>query len=115
MNTGKRLRAASSRAFITSGHKLRWSALALAIAGAQGLQAQTTDAPTEEIIITGSRIRLDGMETPNPVTVVTPEQLALTAPTTMIEGMAELPQFYQSNTTTNTGIFFTTPATASVP
>ena len=54
------------------------------------------------------------METPNPVTVVTPEQLQLTAPTTMIEGMAELPQFYQSTTTTNTGIFFTTAGAGSL-
>jgi iron complex outermembrane receptor protein len=81
----------------------------LAIASAAGIHAQSAD-PTvpEEIIITGSRIRLDGMETANPVTVVTPEQLSLTAPTTLIEGMAELPQFYQSNTTTNTGNFFVT-------
>jgi outer membrane receptor protein involved in Fe transport len=32
----------------------------------------------------------------------------------MIEGMAELPQFYQSNTTTNTGNFFTTPGAGSL-
>ena len=59
-----------------TSHGLRWSALALAIASAQGIHAQSAD-PTvpEEIIITGSRIRLDGMETANPVTVVTPEQL----------------------------------------
>jgi outer membrane receptor protein involved in Fe transport len=81
----------------------------LAIAAAQGIEAQSTDpALQEEILVTGSRIRLDGMETPNPVTVVTPEQLHLTAPTTLIEGAAELPQFYTSNTTANTGGFFTT-------
>src|SRR5262245_58028143 len=94
---------------------LRLSALALAIAAAQGAYAQSTDpAAPEEIIITGSRIRLDGMETSNPVTVVTPQQLQLTSPTTLIEGMAELPQFYQSNTTTNTGGFFTTPGAGTL-
>jgi len=97
----------------------RWSVLAVAIATAQGVayaQSPSTEqqGQPEEIVITGSRIRLDGMETSNPVTVVTPQQLALTAPTTLIEGMAELPQFYMSNTTTNTGGFFTTPGAGTL-
>ena len=109
------LREAAFR--LPSGFRL--SLLAVAIASAQGVayaQAPTppADQPAEEIIITGSRIRLDGMETSNPVTVVTPQQLSLTAPTTLIEGMAELPQFYQSNTTTNTGGFFTTPGAGTL-
>jgi len=95
----------------------RLSVLTVAVAAAQGAFAQSPEpqqSQPEEIVITGSRIRLDGMNTPNPVTVVTPEQLKLTAPTTLIEGMAELPQFYQSNTTTNTGGFFTTPGAGSL-
>jgi outer membrane receptor protein involved in Fe transport len=109
-------REATSRLFgKLHGHGPRLSALALAIATAQVAYAQSTDSQApEEIIITGSRIRLDGMETSNPVTVVTPQQLQLTSPTTMIEGMAELPQFYQSNTTTNTGGFFTTPGAGTL-
>ena len=85
---------------------MRWTTLAVAIASAQGIYAQSAD-PQEEIVVTGSRIRLDGMETPNPVTVVTPEQLNLTSPLTIVEGAAELPQCYASNTTANTGNFFT--------
>jgi iron complex outermembrane receptor protein len=61
----------------------------------------------EEITVTGSRIRTSGMETPTPVTVVVPDEIELTSPTTMIEGLAELPQFYGSSTTQNTGGFFT--------
>jgi iron complex outermembrane recepter protein len=94
---------------------LRWSALALAIASAQAVYAQSADqGAQEEIVVTGSRIRLDGMETPNPVTVVTPEQLSLTSPLTLVEGAAELPQFYASNTTANTGGFFTTSGAGSL-
>jgi outer membrane receptor protein involved in Fe transport len=96
----------------------RWSVLAAAVAAAQGVYAQSPEpqqqAQPEEIVITGSRIRLDGMNTSNPVTVVTPTQLQLTSPTTLIEGMAELPQFYMSNTTTNTGGFFTTPGAGTL-
>jgi iron complex outermembrane receptor protein len=93
----------------------RWSAMALAVASAAGVaHAQSAQGPTEEIVITGSRIRLNGMETANPVTVVTPEQLQITAPTTMVEGLAALPQFYNSNTTENTGGFFTSAGAGSL-
>ncbi len=60
----------------------------------------------EEITVTGSRIRTSGMNTPTPVTVVVPDEINMTSPTTMIEGLAELPMFYGSNTTQNTGGFF---------
>ncbi len=62
----------------------------------------------EEIRVTGSRIRTSGMETPTPVTVMTVEEINFASPTTMIEGLAELPMFYGSNTTQNTGGFFET-------
>ena len=93
----------------------RLAAVALIVASAQGaLHAQSTQGPTEEIVITGSRIRLNGMETANPVTVVTPEQLQITSPTTIAEGLAALPQFYNSATTENTGNFFTSPGAGSL-
>lgn len=83
-------------------------AIMIALASSQGaVYAQEADN-LEEVVITGSRIRTNGMETPNPVTVVTPSEISLTSPTTMIEGLAQLPQFYQSNTTENTGGFFQT-------
>ncbi len=61
----------------------------------------------EEIVVTGSRIRTTGMETPTPVTVVVPEEIELLSPTTMIEGLAQLPQFYGSATTQAPSPFFT--------
>src|SRR5690606_8161158 len=85
-------------------------AIMLAMAGPQTVvYAQGHGANLlEEVVITGSRIRTSGMDMPNPVTIVTREELDLIAPTTMIEGLAELPQFYGSNTTQNPGGFFTT-------
>src|SRR5690606_35588343 len=85
-------------------------AIMLAIGGAHtGVYAQDgADGVLEEVISTGSRIRTSGMDTPNPVTVVTREEIDIIAPTTLIEGLAELPQFYGSSTTQNPGGFFTT-------
>ena len=60
----------------------------------------------EEIVVTGSIIRTTGMETPTPVTVVTLDEVQLLAPTTVIEGLAELPQFYMSATTQTPSPFF---------
>ena len=73
------------------------------------------DAPGEEIVVTGSRIRqTTGMESPNPVTVVTPAQLSVMAPTNLIEGLAELPQFYGSATTQTPSPFFTSTGAGSL-
>ncbi len=62
----------------------------------------------EEITVTGSRLRTTGMDTPTPVTVVQLDEIEVSSPTTVVEGLAELPQFFGSNTTQNTGGFFTT-------
>ena len=100
---------------------IRWSALALAIAAAHAAHAQSpaaepAAAPTgEEIVVTGSRIRsTTGMDSPNPVTVVTPTQLSVMAPTNLIEGLAELPQFYGSATTQTPSPFFTSTGAGSL-
>jgi outer membrane receptor protein involved in Fe transport len=82
------------------------------MAGIQSVQAQ--DESLEEIMVTGSRIRTTGMETPNPITVVTMEEMDVISPTTMIEGLAELPQFFGSSTTQNPGGFFTTTGGGSL-
>jgi iron complex outermembrane receptor protein len=76
--------------------------------------SEKEESVLEEITVTGSRIRTSGMETPTPVTVVVPEEIELTAPTTMIEGLAQLPQFYGSATTQNTGGFFTSQGAGSL-
>ncbi len=89
-------------------------AIALAIGAANAVHAQTETAAVEEVVVTGSRLRPTGMDTPNPVTIVTPEEISLMSPTTMIEGLAQLPQFFMSNTTANTGNFFTSPGAGTL-
>lgn len=90
----------------------------LALACAMAVQTITGAAlaqeNVEEVLITGSRIRTTGMEMPNPVTVVTREEIDIISPTTLIEGLAELPQFYGSSTTQNPGNFFTTTGAGSL-
>jgi len=87
-------------------------AMVVALAGSQGmLMAQES---IDEVVITGSRIRTTGMDMPNPVTVVTREEIDIISPTTMIEGLAELPQFFGSSTTQNTGGFFTSTGAGSL-
>ena len=54
------------------------------------------------------------MESPNPVTVVTPAQIAVMAPTNLIEGLGELPQFYGSATTQTPSPFFTSTGAGSL-
>ncbi len=99
--------------------RYRKSRLAVAVVVALGasqttLYAQDEGADLEEIVITGSRLRTTGIDLPNPVMVVTREEMKVIAPTNLIEGLAELPQFYQSNTTQNPGIFFTTSGAGSL-
>src|SRR5262245_7882839 len=68
----------------------------------------------EEIVITGSRIRTTGIDMPNPVMVVTRSEMAVIAPTNLIEGLAELPQFFGSSTTQTPGAFFTSDGAGSL-
>ena len=56
----------------------------------------------ESIVITGSRIRVDGMETPIPVTAVGAEALEAMAPTTLVDGLSQLPVFYGNQTPNST-------------
>ena len=76
--------------------------------------AQAEGPTDEEIIVTGSRLRTSGMDMPSPVTVVTREEVSVIAPTNLVEGLAELPQFYGSNTTQNPGNFFVTEGAGSL-
>ena len=97
-------------------------AIVVAMAGAESAlyaqapgQGQAQDQVPEEVIVTGSRIRqTSGMETPNPVTVVTPQELSVIAPTNLIEGLALLPQFYGSATTQDPSAFFTSTGAGSL-
>lgn len=72
------------------------------------------DFVLEEIIVTGSRIRTSGMETPTPVTVVNVEEVNIMSPVALVDGLAELPQFYGSNTTQSPGSFFTSSGSGNL-
>ncbi|MGV3591847.1 MAG: TonB-dependent receptor plug domain-containing protein, partial [Gammaproteobacteria bacterium] len=82
--------------------------LALAIGAAGSTQAAQPDpepgAQVEEITITGSRIqRVNGLETPTPVTAVSLSNLADMNPRQMVEGLSQLPQFLNNQRPQTTG------------
>ena len=91
------------------------------IAIASAAHAQTPDAPQEappqvdeaaqidDVVVTGSRIVRNGYTAPTPVTVVATEQLQLTAPGSVPDGLNQLPQFTVSSGTQNTGNQATSP------
>jgi iron complex outermembrane receptor protein len=89
-----------------------------AVAAAMQAQAADTADQVQEVEVTGTRIQHVGMTTPTPVTSVTLDELTSMAPTTLIDALVELPQFYGSATTSNfnTGAngFFTSPGGGSL-
>ncbi len=93
-----------------------WSPLTAAIVLAlTGGAATAQQVVPEEILVTGSRIVQSGMDTPTPVTSVSALELQSMAPGTLVEGMAQLPQFYGSTTTAYGGpSYFTTPGAGSL-
>jgi outer membrane receptor protein involved in Fe transport len=76
------------------------------------IQAQTapTNAPAaataaaatelEEVSVTGSRVIINGNDSPTPVTVVTVEELQASHPTTVFEGLLDMPAFAGSRGST---------------
>jgi iron complex outermembrane receptor protein len=96
--------------------KIRPLSLACMLAmGVIGNIAMAQEPAPEEVVVTGSRItNTNGMETPVPVTVVTPTELSVLAPTNLIEGLAQLPQFYGSATTQTPSPFFTSTGAGSL-
>ena len=75
-------------------------------------------AELEVVQITGTRIQHVGMTTPTPVTSVTLDELNSMQPTTMINALVQLPQFYGSATTSNFNTggngFFVSPGGGSL-
>ena len=57
-------------------------------------------------MVTGSRLRRDGMTTPTPVTAVTNEEMRLMAPTLLMDSLSQMPQF-RDNAQSHTGSIFT--------
>jgi len=66
----------------------------------QQTAAQPAESGTSPIVVTGSRIRADGMQAPVPVTVVSAESIEALSPGAMITGLGQLPQFYGNQTAT---------------
>lgn len=67
----------------------------------------------KEIVVTGSHVITNGMDSPVPVTAVAAEQLDKMDPTSLIASVSQLPQFY-NNQTPNNSPFFTRASTASL-
>lgn len=89
-NTNKATRAAAV-----------WAAVAAALAVTQSARAADGDV-LEEVSVTGSRIQqTNGMATPTPVASLSSTELSAMAPTTVMEAMAQLPQFYGSASVAN--------------
>ncbi len=62
-------------------------------AAADTTQPSVAETQLSEVTVTGSRIITNGNDAPTPVTVVVPEQLTATKPTTVFENLAILPMF----------------------
>ncbi|MDR2213081.1 MAG: TonB-dependent receptor [Pseudomonadales bacterium] len=67
-----------------------------ALAFASSAWAQ--QGPVEEIQVTGSRISRTTMDTPTPVSTIEGSELAMMAPGGLIDGLTQLPQFYNNQT-----------------
>ncbi len=95
-----------------------WSACTLALfataPAALAQQANTSNAGTqadapatgtaetvETVVVSGSRLVTNGAEAPTPVTVVSAEQLQLAAPTSLVDGLLQMPVFLGSSSVNN--------------
>jgi len=70
--------------------------VAPAVAATDAMQASPPVAATAtdnpgDIVVTGTRVRRDGFQSPNPTTVLGAEQLALTAPSNIADAVNRLP------------------------
>src|SRR6478735_6959749 len=97
-------------------------AAASSTAAAADDAAPAADAPADkpaapadqkEIVVTGSHVITNGMDSPVPVTAVAAEQLEKMDPTSLIASVSQLPQFY-NNQTPNNANFFTRASTGSL-
>lgn len=65
--------------------------------------APTTVDDNEVIVVSGSRAIVDGRNAPTPLTVVSQEQLLLASPSSLIDGLNQLPVFSSSVRQNSTG------------
>lgn len=93
------------------------SASGIALSSATAAWAQEMAAQEEPaeaaIVVTGSRVVRDGMDSPTPVTVLSAQELSVASPSTIAEGMAKLPQFANSPRAQMAG--FAAPDSGSAP
>jgi iron complex outermembrane receptor protein len=85
----------------------------------RALCAEPTDQNVpEEVEVTGTRIQMSGMNAPTPVATLSADELNNMAPSTLINGLSQLPQFYGSATSSNFNSgangFFTSPGGGSL-
>jgi iron complex outermembrane receptor protein len=96
------------------------AALSMIVAGGPALAqappaagASTTAGPDkdsggepalQEVVVTGSRVATNAANAPTPVTTVTSQQLQMAAPTSIVDGLNQLPQMMNSNTPQSTGV-----------
>lgn len=93
-----------------------WLAMFIAagilIASAPAVKAQTSPAEAPpastaamqsltEVTVTGSRIITNGNDAPTPVTVITPDQVLATQPTTLYQNLTDMPVFSGSRGASN--------------
>ena len=107
----------AARGFVPGRKSVLSAAVIAALGGTPPLLAQDVAAdsgPVDVIVTTGSRLRDSGMDLPSPVTIITKEEMTVIAPTNMIEGVSELPQFYGSATTQAPSAFFTSTGAGSL-
>jgi len=98
----------STRISTRNRHLCGASLVGLALAAiATGAYAQEDASALEEVVITGSRTVRDGSQAPTPVTVITVEQLANSAPRDLAQALSALPAF-ANNSNTNTPTFTAT-------
>lgn len=67
-------------------------------------RAAAQDSAAEEqaaIVVTGSRVRTDGMQMPVPVAVVNAAAIEALSPGSLVTGLSQLPQFYGNQTPTS--------------
>jgi len=104
-----------------SGALRKWNACALAVSLVLGSAAYAQEgedagegASQETVMVTGSRIRPSGFQTPTPVTAVSADELGLMAPGNVIEAMTQLPMFVNNSTQDDPGSFFSGPGSGSL-
>jgi len=76
-----------------------------ALAFAAGPALAQEDTGNEPIVVTGSRLITNGMESPIPITAVEAETLESMDPASLITSVSQLPQFYGNQTPNNSNFF----------